>query len=372
MQNFNDQAYMAEAIRLAKKGLFTTRNNPRVGCVIVKNTKIIGSGFHVASGQNHAEVEAINNAVENTEGATLYVNLEPCTHQGNTPPCVDSLIKAKISRAVIAMQDPNPLVNGKGVLRLQEHGIDVTIGVLESQAEDLNKGFIKRYSENRPYVTVKTATSLDGKTALASGDSKWITGEQARADVQRLRARSCAILTGIETVLKDDPQLTVRIPNEELGVRNDIEQPVRVVLDTNLRIPAEARVLRQAGKTIICTCNKNIDDKLTSEKQKVEFQQTSKKDNRVDLSNVIQILTRLEINEVLVEAGPILVGNLLEHQLVDEMVMYIAPHVLGDSSRGFAVLDNISSMEERINFDIIEVSKVGNDLKITLKPKNIH
>ena len=368
-QEFNDHAYMAEALRLAKKGLYTTRSNPRVGCVIVKDKKIIGKGYHVARGQDHAEVNAINNCVENTENATVYVSLEPCTHYGNTPPCIDALLAAKVSRVVIAMKDPHSLVNGNGISKLKESGIDVCVGILESDAFELNKGFVYRVTKNKPYVTVKAAISMDGRTALSSGESKWISGEAARLDVQKLRARSCVILTGIETVLNDDPSLNVRLSKEELSLTKDIEQPIRAVVDTKLRLPKTANILNKTGKVVVYTCCNEKNMQLNYNNSNLEFVLTSQYEDYVALDDVMSNLAEMEINEVLVEAGPTLVGKLLEGKIVDEMILYIAPHLMGNTSRGLANLSTVLNMQDRVELDLLESIVIGSDLKINVKPK---
>jgi len=368
----NDQAYMAEALRDAVKGLYSVRINPRVGCVIVKNEQIIARGFHAYAGHTHAEINALANAKENAAGATAYITLEPCSHQGKTAACVESLVQAKLSQVVVANIDPNPLVNGKGLAYLNEHGIQTKHGVLENEAGELNKGFFTRITQTRPYVTLKSASSLDGRTALQSGESKWISSKASRKDVQFLRARSCAILTGIDTILADDPAFTVRLTKQDLKIENDskseFEQPLRVIVDTHLRITKDANIFKQPGKNLIYTC--------VQEQTKIaKFSQTNTKivscnsvDEKVDLHAVMKDLAAREINEVLVEAGATLTGSLLTHKLVDEMMLYIAPCYLGTSSRGLAELKYISSMQDRLNLNIIQTNLIGSDIKITAKP----
>lgn len=367
-QNLNDHACMAEAMRLAQKGLYTTRINPRVGCVIVKQGKIIARGLHAYYGQRHAEIDALSNAIDNVENATLYVTLEPCAHHGNTPPCVENLVAAKISRVVAAIIDPNPLVSGKGLAYLEKNGIETSCNVLEKDAIELNKGFIKRITKNLPYVTVKSAISVDGKTALASGESKWITGKHARLDVQKLRARSCAILTGIDTILCDDPSLTVRLSEQELRISKQVEQPLRVILDTHLRTPKTAKVLNLPGKTVIFTCSNDMEKIKALQNQNIDVVSVSCSDNRVDIQAVLHDLANRGINEVLVEAGPTLVGKMLDQKQVDEMIIYIAPYLLGDTSRGLAKLISVASMQDRIELEYLETKMVGSELKITAKP----
>ncbi|MEM7402066.1 MAG: bifunctional diaminohydroxyphosphoribosylaminopyrimidine deaminase/5-amino-6-(5-phosphoribosylamino)uracil reductase RibD [Pseudomonadota bacterium] len=366
---FNDQAFMAKALRLAKKGLYTTRNNPKVGCVIVKNNSIIGQGFHAYPGEPHAEINALNNVKGSAENATVYVTLEPCAHHGKTPPCIDSLIKAQVARVVVAMQDPNPLVNGKGLLHLQSNNIKTTSNIMASEAAALNKGFVQRCTKNRPYITVKSAISLDGKTALKSGESKWITSEAARKDVQKLRARSCAILTGIETILLDDPSLNVRIKQSELGIEKEIQQPIRIILDTQLRITQSAKILHEAGEVIIYTCS-NDDKKLSALNDlNIEVVQIENDETGISLKSVMTDLSSREINEVLVEAGSTLVGSLLRVKLVDEMIVYMAPHIMGSEALNMASISVIEAMQDRIHFKIQDVRRIGPDLKITMNSK---
>ncbi|QMU60781.1 MAG: bifunctional diaminohydroxyphosphoribosylaminopyrimidine deaminase/5-amino-6-(5-phosphoribosylamino)uracil reductase RibD [Gammaproteobacteria bacterium] len=364
----NDQAFMVEALQLARKGLYTTRTNPRVGCVVVKNGEIISRGYHLSPGKPHAEILALN-TVRDSSDTTLYVTLEPCSHHGKTPPCAEALVAAKVARVVTAMRDPNPLVNGKGLEYLESHGIKTTTGILEADAMELNKGFVKRMTQDRPYITVKSAISLDGKTALKSGESKWISSDESRLDVQKLRARSCAIMTGIDTVLADDPSLTVRLSKEQLGIENNIQQPKRVILDTQLRISANAKTLQTSEDVIIYTCAKRNDKFAEIESNQVEIVNTERSNNNVNLQAVIIDLAKRGFNEVLVEAGSTLVGSLLKNHFVDEMIVYMAPHIMGHSSYGMAKLDFIESMQDRIEFEICQTRKVGRNLKLQLKPQ---
>ncbi len=363
-----DYAYMAQALRLAKKGLYTTRNNPRVGCVIVQQNEVIGQGFHAYPGQPHAEINALESIKGSAENSTVYVTLEPCTHHGKTPPCIEALVNAKVGRVVAAMQDPNPLVNGKGLKYLQENNIDTACDILNSEATELNKGFIQRVSINRPYVTIKSAISLDGKTALQSGESKWITSEESRLDVQKLRARSCAIITGIDTVLADDPKLTVRLSKHDLGIDQDIQQPKRVILDSQLRISANAKILNQAEEVIIYTCSQDNEKLETLRKLNVEIVKVNSTNEHVDLVAVLEDLAHREFNEILVESGPTLVGSLLKEKLVDEMIIYMAPHIMGDEGQGLAKFLPIHSMQDRIELQINDLRKVGADIKLQVKP----
>ncbi len=367
-QVLNDQAYMAEAIRHAYKGLYTVRINPRVGCVIVKQNRIVASGFHEYYGHNHAEVVALDSAKDDVSGATAYVTLEPCSHHGNTPPCVEALVRAKLSRVVIATLDPNPLVNGKGIRYLNAHKITTTKSILQNEALELNKGFIKRITTNLPYVTIKSAISMDGKTALASGESKWITSAAAREDVQKLRARSCAILTGIGTVISDDPSLNVRLSEKELGITAQFEQPLRVVVDSHLRIPIDAKLLNLPGKVIVYTCSTDKEKIAALKNVNTEVVIVSFEKKHVDLTELMSDLAKKGVNEILVEAGPTLVGSLLEQNLADELTIYIAPHLLGDASKGLANLPSIITMQERINLKLLETNIIDTDIKIRAKP----
>lgn len=349
---------MQRALRLAQKGLYSTDPNPRVGCVLVKDGNIVGEGWHKKAGEAHAEVLALRQAGNDAKAATAYVTLEPCSHTGKTPPCAEALVQAEVSRVVVAMQDPNPLVAGQGLRRLQDSGIEVKSGLMETQARALNPGFIKRMETDLPYVRVKMAMSLDGRTAMASGESQWITGEAARQDVQLLRARSSAILTGIGTVLSDNPSMNVRLSAQELNV-DEVRQPLRVVLDSGLRFPAKAKIAEVEGDVLIMTTSKNDVDNAV---------QLAEKDGHVDLKSALKYLAEKEINEVHVEAGAILSGAFLQQQLVDEIVVYMAPHIMGDEARGLFALPGLSKMKDRISLDIQDVRMLGKDLRITAKP----
>ncbi|MCK5002367.1 MAG: bifunctional diaminohydroxyphosphoribosylaminopyrimidine deaminase/5-amino-6-(5-phosphoribosylamino)uracil reductase RibD [Gammaproteobacteria bacterium] len=349
---------MQRAIRLAQKGLYSTDPNPRVGCVLVKDNKIVGEGWHQKAGEPHAEVLALRQAGNEAKAATAYVTLEPCSHTGKTPPCAEALVEADVSRVVVAMQDPNPLVAGQGLKRLQDSGITVESGLMEAQARALNPGFIKRMETGLPYVRVKMAMSLDGRTAMASGESQWITGDAARRDVQLLRARSSAVLTGIGTVLSDDPSMNVRLTAEELDV-DEVRQPLQVVLDSALRFPAKAKIAEVNGDVVIMTTSKN---------DVANAVQVEEKDGHVDLKAALKFLAEKEINEIHVEAGAILSGAFLQQQLVDEIVVYMAPHIMGDEARGLFALPGLSEMKDRISLDIQDVRMLGKDLRITAQP----
>jgi len=356
-----DAFYMARAVRLAKKGLYTTDPNPRVGCVLVRNGTVIGEGWHQKAGGDHAEIDALNNA-EDARGATAYVTLEPCSHHGRTPPCSLALIKAGVNRVVAAMEDPNPLVAGSGLRQLREAGIEVVCGILQSEAEALNPGFIKRMKENRPLVRSKLAMSLDGRTAVASGESKWITSTAARNDVHRLRAKSSAILTGIDTVLADDPSLTARI-------QEDVLQPLRIVLDTHLKTPAHAQMAGLPGRSLILTGSDDPEKTERLQQNGFEIHRLPKKNGRMDLHEVLSFLAKQQVNELLVEAGPTLNGALLAEGLVDEWIVYMAPCVLGDRGRGLFHLPGITAMADKKTLKLTDVRRVGKDIKFTLKPR---
>ncbi len=361
LQAEQDSLFMARALYLAKKGRYTAKPNPRVGCVIVKNNAIIAEGWHVRAGQGHAEVEALKNT-QDAQEATAYVTLEPCSHYGRTPPCAEALIKAEVTRVVIALQDPNPLVAGKGIALLEQAGISVICGVLESEACALNRGFITRMTTAKPYVISKMAMSLDGRTAMASGESKWITAPQARHDVQKLRAASCCVLTGVGTVLADDPSMNVRLE----GV--DVEQPLRVVLDSQLRTPTSAKLLTLAGRTLILTGSDEQYkiEALTQAGAEVYAIKTDTQ-GRLDLNAVLLFLAQQQVNELLVEAGSVLNGALMEQNLIDECIVYMAPSILGSSGRGLCDMPHVTLMAEKKNLALLEVRKVGVDLRLQYK-----
>jgi len=360
-QYAHDREFMSYAIRLAERGAYTTHPNPRVGCVVVKDNKIIGEGWHIEAGKEHAEINAINDAgSSNVKDATVYVSLEPCSYQGKTGPCSTALVKAGVTKVVIAMLDPNPKVAGQGVQELKDNGIEVEVGVLKTQAEELNPGFIKRMKTGRPFIRNKMAMSLDGRTALESGESKWITSEDARNDVHKLRARSDCILTGVGTILADNPSMTVRMD----GI---LQQPLRVIVDTHLSTPLDAKILSQQGKTVILTCREDQGDIERFAKHGIEVVVISKKGNYLDLESVLDYLGSLEINEVLLEAGATLSGAMLQAGLVDELVIYMAPIILGNKAKGLFGLSNLESMDEKIELDIIEQRAIGIDWRIRAK-----
>jgi diaminohydroxyphosphoribosylaminopyrimidine deaminase/5-amino-6-(5-phosphoribosylamino)uracil reductase len=363
MSAATDHAFMARALELARRGLYGTDPNPRVGCVVVRDEVTIGEGWHERAGSPHAEIHALQQAGDAARGATAYVTLEPCCHHGLTPPCSDALIAAGVARVVVAMEDPNPLVSGRGLQALRAAGIEVSAGVLEAQAEQLNPGFVKRMRTGLPWVRVKLAQSLDGRTAMASGASQWITGTAARADVQRLRARSSAILTGIDTVLADDPALTVRL--DDLP---DPRPPVRVVLDSRLRMPATAQMLDLPGMTRILTGSCDGARAVALQRARVAVTVLPLAGEHLDLTAALRHLGELGLNEVLVEAGATLNGALLAAGLVDELVLYLAPHLMGDGARGLFHLPGLTRMEQRIGLTIRDVRAVGSDWRITAVP----
>lgn len=362
--NHAPEFYMARAIRLAKKGLYTTHPNPRVGCVLVKDGQIIGEGAHLKAGEAHAEVNALKCVADHPAGATAYVTLEPCFHTGKTPPCANALIDADVSRVVIAMSDPNPLVAGRGVQKLIDAGIDVEVGLLQADAEALNPGFIKRMKTGLPFVRIKLAASLDGRTAMASGESVWITGEAARRDVQFLRARASCVLTGSGTVLHDNPSMNVRLDAADLGLASAPLQPLRVVLDSRLKTPSNANIYSLVGRTIIYT--KSNENKMINDSVDI-VRQTGSTDH-IDLLDLLQDLGKREINEIHVEAGAKLCGALLSQGLVDEIVLYTAPHIMGNTGKPLFHIPEIQAMSERISLELSDVRQVGSDIRMTLTP----
>jgi len=366
-----DLEMMQLALRLAKRGQYTTNPNPRVGCVIVKDNSIVGQGWHQRAGEGHAEVRALAQAGDNASGATAYVTLEPCSHTGKTPPCADALIQAGVTRVVAAMTDPNPLVAGKGLEKLASSGISVESGLLEAQARQLNIGFVHRMEYSRPYVRLKMGMSLDARTAMASGESQWITGEAARRDVQFMRARSSAVLTGSGTVLADDPSMNVRLSAEELNIEGEVRQPLRVVLDSQLQTPASAKILKGDGDCWLLSTAQQTNAHVNSRSEMADnvIKVIENKDGHVDLSAAMKFLAQQEINLVHVEAGARLSGALLQAQLVDEIVLYVAPVIMGNDARGLFSLPGLSKMKDRLQLSISDVRSIGKDIKITAQPQ---
>ncbi|HEY7985833.1 MAG TPA: bifunctional diaminohydroxyphosphoribosylaminopyrimidine deaminase/5-amino-6-(5-phosphoribosylamino)uracil reductase RibD [Methylophilaceae bacterium] len=354
-----DHQHMAQALRLADRGLYTTSPNPHVGCVIVNDGKVVGEGWHERAGQAHAEVHALQQAGDKAKGATVYVTLEPCSHYGRTPPCAEALVHAGVARVVAAMQDPNPKVSGSGLTLLQAHGIEIAVGLMQAQARELNIGFVSRMERGRPWVRSKMASSLDGKTALANGTSQWITGDAARLDVQHWRARSCAILTGVGTVLADDPQLNVR----ELDIGR---QPLRIILDSRCRMSPAMRIL-QGGALVVCAV---IDENNAAALRKVGAEVIALPDahGRVDFAALMQELARREINELHVEAGYKLSGSLLNAGMIDELVLYMAPTLLGNASMGMFDLPVFTEMDQAVSLTIQQLDFVGKDIRIRARP----
>ncbi len=358
-----DHRLMSRALQLAERGLFTTDPNPRVGCVIAQGEQIVGEGWTSPVGGPHAEVHAMLAAGTAARGATAYVTLEPCSHHGRTPPCTDALIAGGVSRVVSALRDPNPLVDGKGIRQMQEAGIAVETGLLGASARQLNAGFDKRMTHGLPLVTVKVAASLDGKVALRNGVSRWITGEPARRDVQRLRARSSAVLTGIGTVLVDDPLLTVRDPDIDMLGR----KPLRVVCDTRLRIPPAARLLREGGPVVIYTAETEARGLTRADVDVVTV--ASDVHGSLDLVAILKDLARRHCNEVLVEAGPRLSGRFLELGLADLLVVYLGPVLLGRDAQSMLALPSLDAMAGRQELELLATRRIGNDLKLTWQPR---
>lgn len=353
-----DRDFMMRALRLAERGLYSTTPNPRVGCVIVKEGRCIAEGWHRRAGAPHAEIEALG-AAGDAKGATVYVTLEPCCHYGRTPPCADALIAAGVSRVVAAVQDPNPKVAGQGLSVLRAAGIAVDCGLLENEARDLNAGFVMRMTRARPRVRIKAAASLDGKTALPGGESQWITGEDARRDGHHWRARACAILTGIGTVLEDDPQLNVR----------EVEtprQPLKVIVDSRLRLPLGARALKE-GNFLIAAALENAETRRKADalrERGAELLFLPNSGGQVDLMALMRELGRRQINEVHVEAGARLNGALVEAGVADELLLYLAPSLIGDSARGLFSLMELETLDGRKRLDIRDICRVGSDIRV--------
>lgn len=360
----NDHKLMARALRLAKHGIATTQPNPRVGCVIVKEGKIISEGWHEKAGCAHAEIMALQQAGDQARGATAFITLEPCSHHGKTPPCTDELIASGISEVIVAMQDPNPLVAGQGMQKLSQSGIKVRIGLLQEQAEKLNRGFISRMTRGRPWMTVKLAASLDGRTAMNSGESRWITGPQARADVQKLRAASSAVMTGSGTVLADDPSLTVRLEGIDW-------QPLRVVLDSHLSISDSAKIFKDGQPLLIATAAAEDDDRFQQLKGLgVDIRGFPGPAGRVDTLSLLQCLADdYSCNEVLIEAGSVVCGSMLADRLVDEIVLYLAPVIMGSSAKGLFDIPGLDAMSQKIHLSVKDVRAVGQDWRFTVQPQ---
>ncbi len=376
---FSDDDYMARAFELARKGRFTTTPNPNVGCVIVRDGKIVGEGYHIKAGGPHAEVHALRMAGEQARGATAYVTLEPCSHHGRTPPCADALLNAGVTRVVAAMQDPNPEVAGRGLYRLKQAGVEVSNGLMLGEAEAVNLGFLKRMRTGFPYVQLKMAASLDGRTAMASGESQWITSAAARKDVQRFRAASSAILSSSATVLADDPSLNVRweeLDNDtqelyraslaliDSNPAEGLRQPLRVIVDSKNRVTPQHKLVHQPGETLLARLHADQQDWPENTRQLV-IPPTA--NNRVDLVILMMQLAKQQVNSVWVEAGAELAGALLQAGLVDELIIYMAPKLLGENARALCVLPGLESLADAPAFEFSDVRQVGPDLRLRMK-----
>jgi diaminohydroxyphosphoribosylaminopyrimidine deaminase/5-amino-6-(5-phosphoribosylamino)uracil reductase len=354
-----DAHFMARSLSLAARGLYTTTPNPRVGCVIVRDGAIVGEGFHERAGEAHAEIRALREAGTRAAGATVYLTLEPCSHHGRTPPCADALIAAKVKRVVAAMQDPNPRVASEGFVRLRAAGVEVASGLLEEESRELNVGFVARMTRGRPWLRLKVAASLDGKTALGNGRSQWITGEAARADGHRWRARACAVLTGIGTVKSDDPQLTVRAVETS-------RQPLKVLVDSRLEAPPEARLFA-AGRTLVATA---VDDREKAARLRdrgTEIVVLPNAAGKVELTDLMRELARRELNEIHVEAGFKLNGSLVAAGVVDELVVYLAPSLIGEGGQGMFNLPPIDDLAGRHRLEWRDVQRLGADLRLIVR-----
>lgn len=365
----NDQLWMSKALQLARRGLYSTHPNPRVGCVIVAENQVVGQGWHQKAGEPHAEVYALREAGDQAKDATAYVTLEPCSHFGKTPPCADALIQAQVKRVVIAMQDPNPKVAGQGIAKLRSAGVDVVCGVLEQEAYALNKGFIKRMRMGMPYVTIKLAMSLDGRTAMANGESQWITSPASRQAVQRLRAQSSAILTGADTVLFDDAKLTVRA--DELGLNQQLTDlalqrpPLRVLIDSQQRVPFD-KAFYQSPYTLTVS---HVNPPMTLQQHQYWLQLATNSEGHIDLQQLLKRLAKdYEINEVLVEAGATLAGVFIQNRCVDELAVFVAGKLLGSSARPLFSLP-LNNMAEAINLTINDIRAIGDDWLIKAFPR---
>lgn len=369
----DDHHYMAHALHLAERGLYTTDPNPRVGCVLVRSGRVVGEGCHCRAGAAHAEIHALADAGDNAHGATAYVTLEPCSHIGRTGPCALALIKAGVMRVIVAMVDPNPQVSGRGIRLLQEAGVQVEVGLLEDDARALNPGFIARMAHRRPFVRLKMAMSLDGRTAMGSGESQWITGPEARCHVQRLRARSSAVLSGVESVIMDDSRLTVRADQLHLPDAEDVaqRQPLRVILDTRLRLPLAAACLAVPGRTLVITTPAHSPEKRHAlEQVGAEVQVLpAAREGRIDLRQLMTWLAENEhVNELLVETGATLAGAMLAADVVDELQLFVAPTLLGGEARPLFALPGLHAMADQRRVIIHDMRAVGQDWRIVASP----
>ncbi|MGP1924199.1 MAG: bifunctional diaminohydroxyphosphoribosylaminopyrimidine deaminase/5-amino-6-(5-phosphoribosylamino)uracil reductase RibD [Arsenophonus sp. NEOnobi-MAG3] len=364
-----DKQFMSRALSLAKQGRFTTSPNPNVGCVIVRNGEVVGEGFHCRAGESHAEIYALQMAGEKANGATAYITLEPCSHYGKTPPCADALISAGILRVVVTMQDPNPQVAGQGLLKLQQAGIEVIHGLLMDEAEQLNRGFLKRMRTGSPYVQLKLAASLDGRIALASGESKWITSPKARQDVQSFRAQASAILTTSATILADNPALNVRWTDftpelKNLYPKESLRQPIRIVLDRQNQVKPEDIVTKSDGECWLIR-PRPIFQNWCGDVKQITIPTYGK---GIDLVLLIMQLAKRNINSIWIESGPTLAGALLTLGLVDELILYIAPKILGGTARELINIPALQKLKDAPAFEFINIEVIGPDLRLTLRP----
>jgi diaminohydroxyphosphoribosylaminopyrimidine deaminase/5-amino-6-(5-phosphoribosylamino)uracil reductase len=357
----SDRVHMARALQLAERGINTAHPNPMVGCVLVRDGVVVGEGWHKRAGEPHAEINALGQANDKARGATAYVTLEPCSHHGKTPPCVQALVAAGVSEIVVALQDPNPKVDGQGLDALRQAGVQTRVGLMEVEAAKLLSGFISRMTTGRPFVRLKIACSIDGCIAMLDGQSQWITGPEAREDVQLLRARSGAIMTGIGTVLADDPSLTVRDATIDTGGR----QPIRAVLDNGLRMPLSAEMLALPGTTLIY-CGDDV-ARVPLIEAGAEVVKVDAVDGLVNTAAVLDNLASREVNDVLVEAGPMLAGNLLSYGLVDELVIYQAPHIMGSETLRMFDTPTWTELSDRKELTITDMRQVGKDTRITAR-----
>ena len=361
-----DVAFMQLALDLAKQGEFTTTPNPSVGCILVKDGEVVGKGFHAKAGEPHAEVMALREAVEKARGATAYVTLEPCSHFGRTPPCAKGLVEAGVSKVIAAMCDPNPQVAGKGLQILTDAGIESAVGLLEENAEQLNKGFLKRMRTGKPFVQLKLAMSIDGKTAMASGESKWITGAQARADVQQYRAKASAILSTSQTVLADDPSLNVRweeLPSDVKAsyAQEKLRQPVRVILDSSHKVRSDFKVFSTESPVWLVG---EDDYSLTGFPPFTDYLKLDRNQGETRLQALMTELGKRQINTLWVEAGATLAGALIAENLVDELIIYMAPKLLGDQARDLCHLPNLTQLADAPLWQLQSCEAVGDDLKL--------
>jgi len=354
-----DREFMARALGLAERGLFTTTPNPRVGCVIVRDGEVVGEGFHARAGEAHAEANALAAAGARAAGATVYVTLEPCSHHGRTPPCADALIAARVRCVVAAMGDPNPKVAGEGFARLRAAGVEVASGLLEDEARELNIGFVSRLTRGRPWVRLKVAATLDGRTAAADGQSQWITSEASRRDGHRWRARVCAVLTGIGTVRDDDPRLTVR----EVATTR---QPLRVLVDSRLEVPLDARIL-EGGHVLVAAASADRAKVAALQAKGAEVVVLPNAAGKVELADLMRELARRELNEIHVEAGVKLNGSLVAAGVVDELLIYLAPSLLGDGGSGMFNLPSIARLDQKLPLRLVDVQQLGADVRIVAR-----